>query len=295
MTKPSKKSALKSKARKSKIASNATTGLDTSEYLGADTSALVTQSKVRLAIGQLGSAPRFWGRYFKGPGDESPIRYQAHFEGAVLRKNTIRVLPIAQQTNHVNGNADLGSKDGLRNAAAIIASFGQTYLSRMDGVFVFLDVEGPPRQSLVEEYYRAWSDAIIAAGKNDMIFRDIDKTGPINFWPCVYGAEGDDQTWNSLFAAVKNGAVCQGTWIARPGKIGCQPLALWDDKFIRPKSLPTSVRILLWQGVQECESIDYNRANPATAAELMSGLVSPPDMETEWLLSSDVSEEAAIS
>jgi hypothetical protein len=75
----------------------------------------------------------------------------------------------------------------------------------MDGVFVFLDVEGPPHQSLVEEYYRAWSDAIIAAGNNDMIFRDVDKTGPINFWPCVYGAEGDDQTWNSLFAANNKG------------------------------------------------------------------------------------------
>jgi hypothetical protein len=40
-------------------------------------------------------------------------------------------LPIAQQTNHVDGGGPLGSQDGLRNAAAIIASFGRTYLSAM--------------------------------------------------------------------------------------------------------------------------------------------------------------------
>jgi hypothetical protein len=50
-------------------------------------------------------------------------------------------LPIAQQTNHVDGDGPLGSQDGLRNAAAIIASFGRTYLSGMRGIFVFFDVE----------------------------------------------------------------------------------------------------------------------------------------------------------
>jgi hypothetical protein len=65
------------------------------------------------------------------------------------------------------------------------------------------------------------------------------------------------------------------------------------ESIAQPKSLPTSVRILLWQGVQECQSVDYNRANPVTAVELLSGLVLPPDMETEWLLS--FGEETAIS
>src|SRR5215471_11343885 len=94
------------------------------EYLGADVDALVTQRMVGMAKRQLGAVPQFWGRYFKGPGDQNPVRYQAQLEGPVLRTNNIRVLPIAQQTSHVDGDGPLGSQDGLRNAAAIIASFG---------------------------------------------------------------------------------------------------------------------------------------------------------------------------
>jgi hypothetical protein len=59
-----------------------------------------------------------------------------------------------------------------------------------------------------------------------MVFRDADNADPITFWPGVYGAEGDDNTWNSLVAATADGAVCRGTWIARPGKIGCRANAL---------------------------------------------------------------------
>ena len=286
-TRPSKTKAVKPKkkpAAPSKMRAVATAA-DSADYLGADVNALVTQSMVGKAKKQLGSLPHFWGRYFKGPGDQNPIRYQAHLEGPVLRSNNIRVLPIAQQTNHVNGDAALGSKDALRNAAAIIASFGRTYLSTMDGVFVFLDVEGPPNQSLSAEYYRAWSDALIAAGKDEIVFRDGNVDGPINFWPGVYGAQGDDATWNSLVAAITGGALCSGTWIARPGTIGCHPLGPWDEKFIRPKHLPASVRILISQGVQECRNIDYNRAHAATSAELISGLVLPPDMQKGWLVS----------
>ena len=135
------------------------------ECLGADVNALVTQRMIGLAKRQLGAVLQFWGRYFKGPGDQNPVRYQAQLEGPVLRTNNIRALPIAQQTNHVDGDGPLGSQDGLRNAAAIIASFGRTYLSAMRGIFVFLDAEGPPMQSLHAEYYRGWSDALIAGGQ----------------------------------------------------------------------------------------------------------------------------------
>jgi len=254
------------------------------EYLGADVDALVTQRMVGMAKRQLGAVPQFWGRYFKGPGDQNPVRYQAQLEGPLLRANDIRVLPIAQQTNHVDGDGPLGSQDGLRNAAAIIASFGRTYLSALPGIFVFLDVEGPPRQSLNAEYYRAWSDALIAGGKSDMVFRDDANGDPITFWPGVYGTHGDDETWTSLIAAIADGAVCRGTWIARPGKTGCHPLGPWNEQFIRPKSLPASVPVLFWQGVQECQNIDYNRANPDTSTNLMSGLVLPP-LSDEWLIS----------
>jgi hypothetical protein len=280
---PKSKSKEQSKARPTSSRSRA--ALADPEYLGADVDALVTQRMVGMAKRQLGAVPQFWGRYFKGPGDQNPVRYQAQLEGPVLRANNIRVLPIAQQTNHVDGDGPLGSQDGLRNAAAIIASFGRTYLSAMQGIFVFLDVEGPPRQSLNAKYYRGWSDALIAAGKSDMVFRDDANGLPITFWPGVYGTQGDDETWNSLVAAIADGAVCRGTWIARPGKIGCHPLGPWNEQFIRPKSLPASVPVLFWQGVQECQNIDYSRANPAASTNLMSGLVLPPSLKDEWLVS----------
>lgn len=255
------------------------------ECLGADVNAVVTQGMVGIAKRQLGTVPQFWGRYFKGPGDQNPVRYQSQLEGPVLRSNNIRVLPIAQQTNHVDGDKQLGSQDGTRNAAAIIASFGRNYLSAMEGIYVFLDVEGPPNQSLQTGYYRGWSDALIAAGKSDMVFFDSEEDRPITFWPGVYGAEGDDKTWSSLVAAIASGAVCHGTWIARPGKLGCHPLGPWNEQFIRPNSLPASVPILVWQGVQECKNIDYNRANPASSTDLMVGLVLPPNLSDEWLIS----------
>ena len=279
---PRSKSKERSKARPTSSRSRAS--FTDPECLGADEDALVTQRMIVVAKRQLGTVPQFWGRYFKGPGDQNSVRYQAQLEGPVLRANNIRVLPIAQQTNHVDGDGSLGSQDGLRNAAAIIASFGRTYLSAMPGIFVFLDVEGPPRQSLNAEYYRGWSDALIAGGKGDMVFRDNGDGDPITFWPGVYGTHGDDETWNSLLATIADGAVCRGTWIARPGKIGCHLLGPWNEQFIRPTSLPASVPVLVWQGVQECKSIDYNRANPDTSTDLMSGLVLPP-LSDEWLIS----------
>ena len=117
-----------------------------------------------------------------------------------------------------------------------------------------------------------------------MVFRENGDGTPITFWPGVYGTQGDDATWNSLVAAIADGAVCRGTWIARPGRIGCHPIGQWNEQFIRPKSLPVSVPVLVWQGVQECQNIDYNRASPAASTDLISGLVLPP-LSNEWLIS----------
>ncbi len=63
--KPKKKPAAPSKMRA--VAKAA----DSADYLGADVNALVTQSMVGKAKKQLGSLPQFWGRYFKGPGDQN--------------------------------------------------------------------------------------------------------------------------------------------------------------------------------------------------------------------------------
>jgi len=87
-----------------------------------------------------------------------------------------------------------------------------------------------------------------------MVFFDSEEDLPITFWPGVYGAEGDDKTWSSLVAAIAGGAVCHGTWIARPGKLGCHPLGPWNEQFIRPKSLPASVPILVWQGCRNAKT-----------------------------------------
>lgn len=127
--------------------------------------------------------------------------------------------------------------------------------------------------------------ALIAAGKSDMVFFDSEEDRPITFWPSVYGAKGDDKNWSSLVAAMASGAVCHGTWIARPGKLGCHSPGPWNEQFIRPKPLPHSGPILVWQGVQEGQKIDYNRANPAVSKDLMVGLVLPPNLSDEWLIS----------
>jgi hypothetical protein len=146
------KSKSKQRSKRPTTSKRSRAALADPECLGADVNALVTQGMVGIAKRQLGTVPLFWGRYFKGPGDQNPVRYQSQLEGPVLRANNIRVLPIAQQTNHVDGDQQLGSQDGTRNAAAIIASFGRNYLSAMEGIYVFLDVEGPPNQSLHGKY-----------------------------------------------------------------------------------------------------------------------------------------------
>ena len=142
----------------------------TDQWVGADTSTVVTQELIALATVQLGTKPLFWGRYFKGPGDQNPVRYQAQLEGLILNSNGIRVLPIAQQTNNVALDQSTGHRDGLRNGAAIISSFGQIYLSNLvDGILVFLDVEGHPNPSLSAEYYKGWSNGLIVAGRTEMV------------------------------------------------------------------------------------------------------------------------------
>src|SRR6185312_11352533 len=191
----------------------------TDQWVGADTSTVVTQELIALATLQLGTKPLFWGRYFKGPGDQNPGRYQAQLEGLILNSNGIRVLPIAQQTNNVALDQSTGHRDGLRNGAAIISSFGQIYLSNLaDGIWVFLDVEGP---SLSAEYYKGWSNGLIVAGRTEMV--EAGASEGIRFLPAVYGPKGDDSTWQSLAHAVAEQAQCAGVWIARPARLVAIP------------------------------------------------------------------------
>jgi hypothetical protein len=88
------KSKLKERTKARLTLSRSLGALTDPEYLGADVDALVTQRMVGAPKRQLGAVPQFWGRYFKGPGDQNPLRYQAQAEGPVLRANNIRVLPM---------------------------------------------------------------------------------------------------------------------------------------------------------------------------------------------------------
>jgi hypothetical protein len=234
--------------------------------IGADVNAIVTKKMIQTAQTETGQTIQFWGRYFKNAGNKSPEQYQPAKEASLLHDKNIRVLPIGRQTEHVGGSKAQGQDDGETNASAIVAGFGATTLAAMPhGLLVFLDVEGPPHASLSAGYYTGWSSGLVqkahAAG--------------VTLVPGVYGAQGDDKTWAQLVSAIGGGAQCAGIWSARPITLGCHPLKPFDEHVVRPKHLPTSVKILIWQCVQECHNLDFNMLNPAFEADTLAKLVLP--------------------
>jgi hypothetical protein len=116
----------------------------TDQWVGADTirSSLKSLSPRRPC--NLGPSRFSGGDILRVLAIKIPSGIRHSWKDLILNSNGIRVLPIAQQTNNVAGH-----RDGLRNGAAIVSSFGQIYLSNLaDGTLVFLDVEGPPNPSL---------------------------------------------------------------------------------------------------------------------------------------------------
>ena len=234
--------------------------------VGADVNAIVTEAMIRTAETETGQPIRFWGRYFKGPGNTDPAQYQPAREAALLSEQNIRVLPIGRQTNHVDGGEALGRDDGATNASAIVDAFGAPVLTALPhGLLVFLDVEGPPHQSLSTAYYTGWSRALVQTAHTD----------GVTLLPGVYGARGDSPTWRRLTAAVTRGAACAGTWIARPGTIGCHALRPFDESYVRPPRLPSAIKVLIWQCVQECHNLDFNLLNPEFETDTLDRLVLP--------------------
>jgi hypothetical protein len=219
-----------------------------------------------VATQQTGHSIEFWGRYFKDPGNTSPEQYQPNREAALLNQKNIRVLPIGRQTQQVAGSESLGRTDGTTNAKAIIDAFGAEVLGALQqGLAVFLDVEGPPHPSLSVDYYKGWADGLAQAAQ----------AAGIKLLPAVYGAQGDSATWTHLARAVSNGAACEGTWVARPGTLGCHPLRPFEESFVRPQRLPQSIKVLAWQAVLECHNLDFSILNPAFEAETLRKLVLP--------------------
>jgi hypothetical protein len=237
---------------------------------GADSTRLVTQELIASAVDVLASLPRFWGRYFKGPGNTNPVQYQARRENSVLSRAKVRVLPIARQTSNVGGSRSDGDRDGRQNAQAIVESFGSQYLGSLNNnPLIFLDVE--QTVPLSAEYYLGWSQALTDEGSK--LSNDA-----VHLTPAVYSSHGSNQTWQALSAALGRGATCGGVWVARyVVSNGCAPMPGWSEERVRPLGLPEDVPVLAWQYAQNCKNIDCNQANPRFQNQLIDQLILPPE------------------
>jgi hypothetical protein len=266
----------KSPKQKAKAAQTPDFGLP-----GADSSAEVVhkignRNLIQLAMDLFGTAPAFWGRYFKRPQDAGGTQYHPGREHAPLRRENIRVLPIARQTERVNGSQGAGAQDAEGNVEAIFAAFPMEYLRQLGSeFFVYLDIEGQPSNaSLSVEYWVGWS-AKLQAHSQQL------SEGSVTLLPCVY-CNFDPQTWRSLDYASHHGAPCSSAWVAHwvQNPPSCLPLRPWHDPFVTPHPAPPCP-VHVWQYAAEChggDGIDLDMANPAnTPDDFISKLILPPE------------------
>jgi hypothetical protein len=236
------------------------------DCVGLDQSMPASAACLSVATTELGQAPTFWGRYFKGPGNADPAQYQAGQESPFLKQNNIKVLPIARQTPNVSvPDQNLGHSDGLQNAAAVIASFGATNLSGMPEVAVFLDAEIDNPLSHI--YYLGWSAGLIQGGAPN-----------VNFLPCVYAHHNDKPTWSEVGTAMGQGATCGAAWIVFMDS-GTFPIGPWQPKFTSA-TMPPSVRVAITQRIldftdSQQRTYDFDLVNPAHQDWLLPRLVLP--------------------
>jgi hypothetical protein len=244
---------------------------------GADSTAPVThliggKNLVQLASEIFGAVPVLWGRYFSGVSTAGTVEYRQHREDSILHQNRIRVLPIARQTQRVDGGEENGILDGRLNVEDLIATFGGQYLASQGGrFFMFLDVEGSPSLSI--EYYRGWARTL--SSHSGALTR-----GAVVVLPCVYATRSDAITWDVLVDADKQGVPCEGVWVARWRHHGCRQLLEWEPSIVQPTAaLPCPV--LLWQYADDCfegDGFDCDETNPELDLEtdLLQHLVLPP-------------------
>ena len=235
--------------------------------VGADENAIVTQPRIDVATQQTGHSIEFWGRYFKNPGQHVAGAVSAEQGGCAPQSKkhpgaSHRTPDRARRGLRVPGRAD-----GTTNAKAIIGAFGTEVLSALPhGLVVFLDVEGPPNPSLSIDYYKgcprrprsngtgSWRQAPPGSLRTTRGQCDVDTSGAGRF---------------------KRRAAGEGTWIARPGTLGCHPLRPFNELFVRPQGLPQSIKVLAWQAVLECHNLDFSILNPAFEAETLGKFVLP--------------------
>ncbi len=100
---------------------------------GADSASIVTtqqqgQNLIQLSTQLFNQPPVFWGRYFTSS-STTGVEYSHRKENDILRRNGIRVCPVARQTKHVNGSRDQGAADARANAEDLVNTFGAAYLA----------------------------------------------------------------------------------------------------------------------------------------------------------------------
>lgn len=252
------------------VATGRIVGIDS---LVPSSSALLSNARLGTYLGQM---PTLWGRYFYAPGQINSAGHKdTHYaaaEGGFLRANGIRLLPVARQTGNVGGTAAAATKDASNNVAAIFAEVPPSYLSGADpDLLVFLDVE--QNSPMSAEYFSAWSATLTDEGARQSNQR-------VRLHPAIYSSQSADNTWAALRAAMVNGAVCDGAWIARYYSRSPAP-GPWSDALTTPRGgLPCP--ILAWQYWESPDhappalNFDTTIVNPAHADILVDRLALPP-------------------
>jgi hypothetical protein len=239
---------------------------------GADATHPATPALISLAGKLLSNQPRFFGRYFKGPHNPSPIQYQSGEENSVLHAAGIRVLCIGRQTNRVGGTNQDGVADAVNNMSAVVSAFGADYLASLGfEPLMFLDTE--PENPLSVSYFLGWAGA-------------LRKQGPIapgirlQFKPAIYLNQGDAKTWRALTSAMSQGAVCAGAWVANYGsRTGAEGPPQWSDAQTVPKPpLKSPCPILAWQYAGDYEDVlDFSIVADNAAEDTLGQLILPPE------------------
>jgi hypothetical protein len=242
--------------------------------LGADTSHPTTDSLIDLSAKLLGASPAFFGRYFKGPHNPSPIQYQAAQENPILSARNIPLLCIARQTNRVGGSEKDGVADAVNNMSAITSAFGTNYLMGLGfDPLVFLDTEfGIGETTLSSDYYHGWAGAL----------REQDPIAPgvrIHFTPAIYINRSDTKAWRALGTAMTKGAACHGAWVANYGKrTGAEGPPAWDLTEVTPKGIQKPpCPLLAWQYAGNYEDVlDFSILDETTGPTTLALLIPPP-------------------
>lgn len=233
-----------------------------------DTYFRVTKPKdIQDATDVLGTKPLFWGRYFSG------IDYQG--DGEYFRKENpplhlagIRVLPIGRYTTQVGLGKNEGLRDGTDQAKDVVFSFGENYLKSKGGeYYIFLDVESDT--PLSTDYYLGWSTAVRSLSSK------------VKLLPCVYLNAGDSTTSKALNLAIRNGAKCNGLWVANYGnrfRKPSSPKLNFNSADASPATSIPGVPVLLWQYAGEIDGdFDLNVSNPQIRdQDILSRLILPP-------------------